>query len=91
MRSTVRRATGFVLLLASLVFLAQPAIAAGKHLKPGEHIKECSNCPELIVLPAGTYCFRFKAFTSETTRERRTCSSRVRRWIGLPNEARASR
>ena len=30
-------------------------MAAESPPKPGEHIKECRNCPELIVLSAGTY------------------------------------
>ena len=45
----------FLLLAASATLLALPAIAAGQRVKPGDHIQECRNCPELVVLPAGTF------------------------------------
>jgi len=34
---------------------AQPASAAEGALQPGETFKECRNCPEMIVLPPGTF------------------------------------
>src|SRR5262245_8320097 len=51
-----------VLLAVGISALSVPA-AAPKHadrrsqasLKPGHVLKECRNCPELIVLPAGTF------------------------------------
>jgi formylglycine-generating enzyme required for sulfatase activity len=44
------------LLLAFGAVLAAPeALPAGKRAKPGDHIKECRNCPELVVLKAGTF------------------------------------
>ena len=43
-----------VMLLAGTVLLAQQAWAAGKKVKVGDHIRECRNCPELVVLGAGT-------------------------------------
>jgi formylglycine-generating enzyme required for sulfatase activity len=46
---------GLVLLVGSAALLAQPASAAGKRAKPGTLIKECRNCPELVVLAPGTY------------------------------------
>ena len=51
------RYVGVALLLGCAVLLAQQAAAAaaGKKVKPGDHIKECSNCPELIVLSPGTF------------------------------------
>ncbi len=45
---------GFVLLLGSATLLATEVPAAGKKHKAGDSIRECRNCPELIVLPAGT-------------------------------------
>jgi len=44
-----------VLVLGSSALLAQQAAAAGKRARPGDHIKECRNCPALVVLPAGSF------------------------------------
>ncbi|MEO6186133.1 MAG: formylglycine-generating enzyme family protein [Steroidobacteraceae bacterium] len=47
-----------LLLAVGLALLAAPAVAAhsrGKVAKVGEHIKDCRNCPELVVLPAGKF------------------------------------
>lgn len=46
---------GCVLLAAAAALAIHPAQAAGKRVKPGERIKECRNCPELVVLPAGEF------------------------------------
>lgn len=45
-----------LLALACLAIVA-PAAAAGRNKapKPGEKIKDCGNCPELVVLPAGSF------------------------------------
>src|SRR4051812_9220144 len=50
-------AIGKVILVLLLTgpLLAQQAAAAGKRARPGDHIKECRNCPALIVLPAGSF------------------------------------
>ncbi|MEO8314381.1 MAG: formylglycine-generating enzyme family protein [Pseudomonadota bacterium] len=45
----------FVVLAGSAALLAQQASAAGKSVKSGAHIKECSNCPELVALSTGTF------------------------------------
>jgi formylglycine-generating enzyme required for sulfatase activity len=52
-QGTARRALRLVAALTALV--AVGALAAGKPAKPGKHIKECSVCPEMVVLPAGTF------------------------------------
>jgi formylglycine-generating enzyme required for sulfatase activity len=44
-----------VVLLAGVVLLTQQAWAAGKKVKVGERFRECRNCPELVVLGAGSY------------------------------------
>lgn len=44
-----------VFLLVGAALLAQSSIAAGKRVKPGDHLKECRSCPELVVLPAGKF------------------------------------
>jgi formylglycine-generating enzyme required for sulfatase activity len=44
------RTTGIL----ALLLLPVLALAAAPP-KPGKHIKECSNCPELVVLPAGSF------------------------------------
>jgi formylglycine-generating enzyme required for sulfatase activity len=49
------RRVGVALLLGCGVLLMQPAAAAGKKVKQGDHIKECRNCPELVVLSTGTF------------------------------------
>jgi formylglycine-generating enzyme required for sulfatase activity len=49
------RRVGMLLLLGCAVLMAQQALAAGKKAKPGDHIKECRNCPELVVLSPGTF------------------------------------
>ena len=49
------RLVGVALLLGCAALLAQSAAAAGKKVKPGDHIKECGSCPELIALSAGTF------------------------------------
>jgi formylglycine-generating enzyme required for sulfatase activity len=68
MRSTAKnRWMTLALLLAGAALLGQQASAAGKKAKPGDHIKECRNCPELVVLPAGTYMMGSPA--SEPERE----------------------
>lgn len=45
------------LLAIACMALAAPALAAGRAKTPkvGERIKECRNCPELVVLPAGSF------------------------------------
>ncbi|MEO6079139.1 MAG: SUMF1/EgtB/PvdO family nonheme iron enzyme [Steroidobacteraceae bacterium] len=51
--------TRLLLLAVALAALAAPIAVAGqaraKAAKPGDHVKECQNCPELVVLRAGTY------------------------------------
>ena len=44
---------GFLVVVA--VLIAPVASAAGRQPKPGARIQECRNCPELVVLPAGTF------------------------------------
>ncbi|MGW8370098.1 MAG: formylglycine-generating enzyme family protein, partial [Gammaproteobacteria bacterium] len=34
---------------------AQTSVAADSALQPGETFKDCRNCPEMIVLPAGSF------------------------------------
>jgi formylglycine-generating enzyme required for sulfatase activity len=46
---------GVLLLLGCAVLLAPESFAAGKKAKVGDRIKECRNCPELVVLSAGTF------------------------------------
>ena len=41
------------LVAAAMMFAAQPG-AAAEH-KAGDRIKDCRNCPELVVLPAGSF------------------------------------
>jgi formylglycine-generating enzyme required for sulfatase activity len=53
--SAAIRNAACLLLACAAVLLAPQALAAGKRAKPGSHIKECRNCPELLVLPAGTF------------------------------------
>ena len=43
--------TKLVFLYAAVAILA---LAQTQH-KPGEKFKECRNCPEMIVVPAGTF------------------------------------
>jgi len=53
------RVTAFVLTLAAGPLFAQSGGPAGsaqsKDWTPGQTFKECRNCPEMIVLPAGTF------------------------------------
>jgi formylglycine-generating enzyme required for sulfatase activity len=49
------RLAGLVLLLGCAALMAPESFAAGKKAKPGDVIKECRNCPELLVLPEGTF------------------------------------
>jgi formylglycine-generating enzyme required for sulfatase activity len=44
-----------VLLVSGAVLLTAQASAAGKKPRPGDRIKECHNCPELVVLAAGSF------------------------------------
>ena len=43
------------LVACGTTLLASQVMAAGKRPKVGEHLRECRNCPELIVLPAGNF------------------------------------
>ena len=50
------------LLAISMVVVSMPASAQKRtpgpsqaSLKPGHVLKECRNCPELVVVPAGTF------------------------------------
>src|SRR3954468_23380937 len=60
-RTKTQICAGFfsMLILAALAGCATPPAgpgrAAGKFVKTGQHIKECRNCPELVVLPAGSF------------------------------------
>jgi len=38
-----------------LGLLASPAVHAGEAIKPGSVFKDCPHCPEMVVLPAGSY------------------------------------
>jgi formylglycine-generating enzyme required for sulfatase activity len=49
------RQVGALLILGCATLLAPESFAAGKKVKAGDHIRECRNCPELVVLPAGTF------------------------------------
>src|SRR5690606_27804123 len=60
------RSTAFVLTLAAAPVFAQPGSAPAAQSRsadaqrpsdaaPGQTFKECRNCPEMIVLPAGTF------------------------------------
>jgi len=39
----------------ALLLAAQPADAAGKRVKPGDRLKDCASCPELIVVSPGSF------------------------------------
>ena len=56
-RATTAASTRGLMLAIVLAVLATPAVAAsrGKAPKVGDHIKDCRNCPELVVLPAGKF------------------------------------
>lgn len=47
------------------VLIAMPAVAAD--LKPGDAFRDCADCPELVVVPGGTFVMGSTA--EETTRE----------------------
>ncbi|MFO7325864.1 MAG: formylglycine-generating enzyme family protein [Pseudomonadota bacterium] len=45
-----------LLLLAGMAAMASAQAAQGGSApRPGDHIKECRNCPEMVVLPAGSF------------------------------------
>src|SRR5512139_4007265 len=52
---SIFRGVGFLFLVGVTALPAQLAVAAGKTPKPGTHIQECRNCPELVVLAAGAF------------------------------------
>lgn len=41
--------------LGCIALLPQETVAAGRKAKVGDHIRECRNCPELVVLAPGTF------------------------------------
>lgn len=53
--SAAMRSAWRVLLAGGVVLLAQQALAADQRPQVGERIKECRNCPELVVLAPGTF------------------------------------
>jgi formylglycine-generating enzyme required for sulfatase activity len=66
-RFAALRHAGCLLLACAAVLLASQASAAGKRTKAGDRIRECRNCPELIVLAGGTFMMGSPA--SEPERE----------------------
>ncbi|HVG54901.1 MAG TPA: hypothetical protein VM846_10745, partial [Vicinamibacterales bacterium] len=60
MTSHIMRRITIVLALMTLAAVVhpvaqQPATRTPSAVKPGQSFKECRNCPEMVVVPAGTF------------------------------------